>query len=120
MQESSLNNNGAITMSKLDQQIQNLQQKRLKLEEDLLTLKRKRNEDILKVLDSFPDGSIPSKTIIGILLDGIKVAMEDSQKAEVWLKAGETFCKSGGGKRSFKNTKLNTEKTAQDVSKNER
>ena len=99
-------------MSKLDQQIQKLEQQRLKLEENLLTLKRQRNEDILKVLESFPEGSLPSKTIIGILLDGIKVAMKDSQKAEVWLQAGETFCKGNGGKRNLKKTKLKSKKTA--------
>ena len=99
-------------MSKLDQQIQKLEQQRLKLDADLVTLKRQRNEDILKVLDAFPDGNVCSKTIIGILLEGLEVAGKDAKKAEVWQKAGDIFCKRNGSKRSAKKTKPNLKKAA--------
>jgi len=99
-------------MSKLDQQIQKLEQQRLKLEADLVTLKRQRNEDILKVLEAFPDGNVCSKTIIGILLEGLDVAAKDAKKAEVWQKAGDTFCKRNSSKRSPKKTRPNLKKTA--------
>ena len=93
-------------MSKLDQQIQKLEQQRLKLDADLVTLKRQRNEDILKVLEAFPDGNVCTKTIIGILLEGLEVAAKDAKKVEVWQQAGDKFCKRNGVKRSSKKTHL--------------
>ena len=99
-------------MSKLDQQIQKLEQQRLKLDADLVTLKRQRNEDILKVLDTFPDGNVCSKTIIGLLLEGLEVAAKDAKKAEVWQQAGDTFCKRNGAKRSPQKTRSNLKKAA--------
>ena len=66
-------------MSKLDQQIQKLEQQRVKLDADLATLKHQRNEDILKVLEAFPDGNVCTKTIIGLLLEGLEVASKDAK-----------------------------------------
>lgn len=99
-------------MSKLDQQIQKAEQQRLKLVADLVTLKRQRNEDILKVLEVFPEGNVCTKTTIGILLEGLEVAAKDAKKAEVWQKAGDTFCKRNGAKRSAKKTRPNLKKAA--------
>jgi hypothetical protein len=99
-------------MSKLDQQIQKLEQQRVKLDADLATLKHQRNEDILKVLDAFPDGNVCSKTIIGLLLEGLEVARKDAKKAEVWQQAGDTFCKRNGAKRSPQKTRSNLKKAA--------
>ena len=99
-------------MSKLDQQIQKLEQQRLKLDADLVSLKRQRNEDILKVLEAFPDGNVCTKTIIGILLEGLEVTAKDAKKSEVWQQAGDTFCKRNGSKRSSKKTRPNLKKTA--------
>lgn len=99
-------------MSKLDQQIQKLEQQRLKLDADLVTLKRQRNEDILKVLEAFPEGNVCTKTIIGILIEGLEVATKDAKKAEVWQQAGDTFCKRNGAKRSAKKTRPNLKKAA--------
>lgn len=99
-------------MSKLDQQIQKLEQQRLALERDLLTLKRQRNEDILKVLEAFPEGSVCSKTIIGLLLEGLEVAAKDSKKSEVWRQSGDTFCKRNGAKKNPKKTRPDLKKAA--------
>lgn len=54
-------------MSKIDDKILKLEQQRSDLDQQLKDLKVQRNEDILKVLSAFPDGAVPSKTIIGIL-----------------------------------------------------
>ena len=91
-------------MSKIDDKIRKLEQQRSDLDHQLKTLKHQRNEDILKVLNAFPDGGVPSKTIIGLLLEGLEIATKDSKKAEVWHQAGETFCKRNGGKRSTQKT----------------
>ena len=91
-------------MSKIDDKIRKLEQQRSHLDQQLKTLKHQRNEDILKVLNAFPDGGVPSKTIIGLLLEGLEVAMKDSKKAEVWHQAGDTFCKRNGKKRSTQKT----------------
>ena len=91
-------------MSKIDDKILKLEQQRSDLDQQLKDLKVQRNEDILKVLNAFPDGGVPSKTIIGILLEGLETATKDSKKAEVWHKAGDTFCKRNGAKRSSKKT----------------
>ena len=99
-------------MSKIDQQIQKLEQQRLSLERDLVTLKRQRNEDILKVLEAFPEGSVCSKTIIGLLLEGLEVAAKDAKKAGVWQQAGDTFCKRNGAKKSPKKTRPDLKKAA--------
>jgi len=99
-------------MSKIDDKILKLEQQRSDLDQQLKTLKHQRNEDILKVLNAFPDGSVPSKTIIGLLLEGLEVATKDSKKAEVWHKAGDTFCKRNGGKRSSKKTSSSSPKAA--------
>jgi len=95
-------------MSKIDDKILKLEQQRSDLDQQLKDLKVQRNEDILKVLNAFPDGGVPSKTIIGILLEGLETATKDSKKAEVWHKAGDTFCKRNGSKRSSKNTAPNS------------
>ncbi len=99
-------------MSKLDDKILKLEQQRSDLDQQLKTLKHQRNEDILKVLNAFPDGSVPSKTIIGLLLEGLEVATKDSKKAEVWHQAGDNFCKRNGGKRNSKKTSPSTPKAA--------
>ena len=95
-------------MSKIDDKILKLEQQRSDLDQQLKDLKVQRNEDILKVLNAFPDGGVPSKTIIGILLEGLETATKDSKKAEVWHKAGDTFCKRNGAKRSSKKTTSNS------------
>ena len=99
-------------MSKLDDKIRKLEQQRSDLDQHLNTLKHQRNEDILKVLNAFPEGSVPSKTIIGLLLEGLEIATKESQKAEVWHQAGDTFCKRNGGKRRPKTTPPHSPKAA--------
>ena len=99
-------------MSKIDDKILKLEQQRSDLDQQLKTLKHQRNEDILKVFNAFPDGSVPSKTIIGLLLEGLEVATKDSKKAEVWHQAGDTFCKRNGSKRSAKQTSSSSPKAA--------
>ena len=95
-------------MSKTDAKILKVEQQRSDLDQQLKDLKRQRNEDLLeillKALDLFPDGKVPSKTIIGMFLEGLETATKESKKAEVWHRAGDTFCKRNGAKRSSKKT----------------
>lgn len=105
-------------MSKIDDKILKLEQQRSALDQQLKDLKVQRNEDILNVLNSFPDGGVPSKTIIGILLEGMDTATKDSQKAEVWHQAGEKFCKRRGSKKRTKKTATSVPKAAQNKPEN--
>lgn len=80
-------------MKNIEKKINALTVKKKALEEEMTRLKAKKNQALLDLLDTLQDTTLDSYTLIGGLLDVIKIANENTQKKEAWHTAGATFCR---------------------------
>ena len=94
-------------MKTTSNKIKKLSEQKAKLEAELKTLMKERNNYVVNCLDALPSENIPTEIIIGGLMQVVETynSAASSSDTEAWQKAGEKFCK-----RIAKSTKESTAK----------
>lgn len=86
-------------ISPLQKKLEKLEAQKVKIQQELDTLTKQRNERIIEVLSYLPPNTLSLHTIIGGLVSVCKDAQGDSQKAEAWQEAGKKFCNAKKSER---------------------
>lgn len=80
-------------MQLIEKKLSKLEEQKQKIENEILELQKKKNEEFLFLLNKIPSFTLEPMTLIGGLLYLIDEANKKPELKEKWRSAAEKFCK---------------------------